>query len=124
MKQRIICSVILVCSVLLAACSTPKWSDLPVLAVPEQPSYEEKIELFQLSQELRKNKLDDDTRMQLLYTRSQLYDKLGMTVLAQSDLLRILKIRPDIPEVYNQLGGYSARAGELDSAYLAYDSAL
>lgn len=110
--------------ILMTGCTAPSWHNVPALATPVEPTYEEQVELFQLNQELRRKDIDSNARMQLLYERGLMLERFGLTTLSQSDFLRILRIRPDIPEVYNQLGSYAVQIGELDSAYLAFDSAL
>lgn len=115
---------IVVITLLLSGCSFLGWQRTPVLATPEQVTYEEEVLLAQISQQLGRRDLDNDSKIQLLYQRGSRYDALGFQAFAQSDFTQILSIRADIPEIYNYLGNYAVQQGDLDSAYLALNTAL
>lgn len=108
----------------LTGCAKPIWQQIPMLALPVDPSHEQQVELLQLNKELRRRDIDGNVRLQLLYERGSLLDQFGLNVMAQTDFLNVMRMRPDVPEIYNELGSYAVQIGELDSAYLAFDSAL
>lgn len=119
---RTVCIVVI--TLFLSGCSFLGWQRTPVLATPEQVTYEEEVQLAQISQQLARRDLDNDSKIQLLYQRGARYDALGFQAFAQSDFTQILNIRADIPEIYNYLGNYAVQQGDLDSAYLALNTAL
>ncbi len=106
--------------ILLSGCS----SSLPILAVPEQVSYDDELKIAQLSQQLSRRDIDDVTRMQLYFQRGIVYDSLGFKAFAQSDFAHLLSFNAEIPDVYNFLGTYSLRDGDFDGAFLALNTTL
>lgn len=108
----------------LTACQSFGNSNLPVLAIPEQNSYESELELAEISNQLNQPNLDEFTRISLHYRRGALYDSLGFHGFARSDFMSILAISPTIPGVYNYLGVLAAGQNDTDSALLAYNTVL
>lgn len=123
MRQYLYC-YILMFAFLITGCTVGGWRDIPILALPIEKTYEDQLFFVQLNQELNKRNLTQDKRIQLLYERAWLYDRLGLSALAQSDYYRILQIKPNIPEIYNHIGIHAMRSKQVDIAYLAFDSAL
>lgn len=115
---RIICFLLAV--ILLSGCS----NSLPVLAVPEQVSYEDELKIAQLSQQLSQNDIDTITRMQLIFERGIVYDSLGFKAFAYSDFTHLLSFNPEIPDLYNFLGNYALRDGDFDSALASFNTTL
>lgn len=116
--------VMLLVSFVLASCQLFEAREEPLLAVPVQVNSAKEIELVQLSYELNRPDLDNDTKIHLYYRRGVLYDSLGLRIFAQSDFNQILAISPRIPAVYNYLGVLSAASGDTDAALLSYNTAL
>ncbi|RKS87193.1 lipoprotein NlpI [Orbus hercynius] len=98
-------------------------SNTPVLAVPEQISYNDEVQLAQISQELYNRNLSDEAKMQLYYQRGALYDSLGFKAFAQNDFTQLLKFNVAIPDVYNYLGTYAMQEGDYNAAFLAFNTA-
>lgn len=117
---RIVC--FLMATVLLSGCSSSLL--LPVLAVPEQVSYDDEVKIAQLSQQLARRDIDHVTRMQLYFERGIAYDSLGFKAFAQSDFSTLLNYNPEVPDVYNFLGTYALRDGDFDAAFFALNTTL
>lgn len=96
----------------------------PLLAVPEQVSYEDEVKLAQISQQLYSKDIDDEARMQLFYQRGVLYDALGFKAFAQSDFTQLLNFNIAIPDVYNYLGIYAMQEGDYNAAFMAFNTTL
>ncbi|OCG21159.1 hypothetical protein A9G11_08450 [Gilliamella sp. wkB108] len=115
---RVVCFLLAV--ILLSGCS----SSLPLLAVPEQVSYEDELKIAQISQQLSRKDIDTLTRMQLIFERGIVYDSLGFKAFAQSDFSHLLSFNPEIPDVYNFLGTYALREGDFDAAFMSFNTTL
>ncbi|OCG01310.1 lipoprotein NlpI [Gilliamella sp. wkB112] len=115
---RIVCSLLAV--ILLSGCSNSQ----PLLAVPEQVSYDDELKIAQLSQQLSRRDIDTVTRMQLIFERGTVYDSLGFKAFAQSDFSQLLSFNPEIPDVYNFLGTYALRDGDFDNALMSFNTTL
>ncbi|MDF7667122.1 hypothetical protein PT273_04590 [Orbaceae bacterium ESL0727] len=112
----------MIATILLSGCSSSL--PPPVLAVPEQVSYDDEVKIAQLSQQLARRDIDNVTRMQLYFERGIVYDSLGFKAFAQSDFSTLLNYNPDIPDVYNFLGTYALRDGDFEAAFLALNTTL
>ncbi|MDF7671212.1 hypothetical protein PT276_08420 [Orbaceae bacterium ESL0721] len=117
---RIVC--FLIATTLLSGCSSSLQS--PVLAVPEQVSYNDEVKIAQLSQQLVRKDIDEVTRMQLYFERGIIYDSLGFKAFAQSDFVTLLNFNPLVADIYNSLGTYALRDGDFDAAFLALNTAI
>nr|WP_255457049.1 lipoprotein NlpI [Gilliamella sp. ESL0254] len=106
--------------ILLSGCSNSQ----PLLAVPEQVSYDDELKIAQISQQLSRKDLDTVTRMQLIFERGIVYDSLGFKAFAQSDFSYLLNFNPEIPDVYNFLGTYALREGNFDEALTSFNTTL
>ncbi|NUF49954.1 lipoprotein NlpI [Gilliamella sp. ESL0250] len=106
--------------ILLSGCSHSQ----PLLAVPEQVSYDDELKIAQISQQLSRKDLDTVTRMQLIFERGIVYDSLGFKAFAQSDFSYLLNFNPEIPDVYNFLGTYALREGNFDEALTSFNTTL
>lgn len=107
----------------ISGCSTFN-NDEPLLAVPQQVSFEEQVQLAQMSQQLSDTKLDNDTKIILYYQRGILYDSLGLRAYAESDFTQLLNFDVVIPEVYNYIGIYSMFENDYPAAFTALNTAL
>ena len=115
---RVICCLLAV--ILLSGCS----SSVPVLAVPEQVSYDDELKIAQISQQLSRKDIDIATRMQLIFERGIIYDSLGFKAFAQSDFSHLLSINPKVPDLYNFLGTYALRESDFDTALMSFNTIL
>ncbi|OCG02726.1 lipoprotein NlpI [Gilliamella apis] len=106
--------------IILSGCS----NSLPLLAVPEQVSYDDELKIAEISQQLSRRDLDTVSRMQLIFERGIVYDSLGFKAFAQSDFNHLLSFNPEIPDVYNFLGTYALRDGDFDNAMMAFNTTL
>ncbi|MWP60857.1 lipoprotein NlpI [Gilliamella sp. Pas-s25] len=106
--------------ILLSGCSHSQ----PLLAVPEQVSYDDELKIAQISQQLSRKDLDTVTRMQLIFERGIVYDSLGFKAFAQSDFSYLLNFNPEIPDVHNFLGTYALREGNFDEALTSFNTTL
>ncbi|MWN04923.1 lipoprotein NlpI [Gilliamella sp. Pas-s95] len=106
--------------ILLSGCSNSQ----PLLAVPEQVSYDDELKIAQISQQLSRKDLDTVTRMQLIFERGIVYDSLGFKAFAQSDFSYLLNFNPEIPDIYNFLGTYALREGNFDEALTSFNTTL
>ncbi|WP_127956481.1 lipoprotein NlpI [Serratia microhaemolytica] len=111
-------------ALMLVGCSQVEQRKDEALATPLQASQQQQLLLVRLEQILSSQSLTDDERAQLLYERAVLYDSAGLPILARSDFVHALAIRPDMPEVFNYLGIYLTQAGNFDAAYEAFNSVL
>ncbi|WP_392566685.1 lipoprotein NlpI [Utexia brackfieldae] len=116
--------LVIIAALCLTDCQSSSHSALPVLAIPEQISYDNELELAQISNQLSQSKLDELTRIKLLYRRGTLYDSLGFHTFARSDFMTILAMVPTIPGVYNYLGVIAAGQDDADSALLAFNTVI
>ena len=115
---RMLCCIFAV--IILSGCS----NSLPLLAVPEQVSYDDELKIAEISQQLSRQDLDTVSRMQLIFERGIVYDSLGFKAFAQSDFNHLLSFNPEIPDVYNFLGTYALRDGDFDNAMMAFNTTL
>ena len=115
---RMLCCIFTV--IILSGCS----NSLPLLAVPEQVSYDDELKIAEISQQLSRRDLDTVSRMQLIFERGIVYDSLGFKAFAQSDFNHLLSFNPEIPDVYNFLGTYALRDGDFDNAMMAFNTTL
>ena len=115
---RMLCYIFAV--IILSGCS----NSLPLLAVPEQVSYDDELKIAEISQQLSRRDLDTVSRMQLIFERGIVYDSLGFKAFAQSDFNHLLSFNPEIPDVYNFLGTYALRDGDFDNAMMAFNTTL
>lgn len=65
-----------------------------------------------------------DQKAELLYRRGELYDRMGMRVLARFDFDSALKLKPDMAEAHNFVGIHHTQNGNYVEAYDAFDSTL
>ncbi|CAL1329379.1 Lipoprotein NlpI [Candidatus Providencia siddallii] len=105
-------------------CNSNKYDKKKIFAIPLQPTLQQEIVLTRIEQILTSHSLSNYEYGQLLYERGVIYDSLGLKTLARNDFLKVLNIRPDIPEIFNFLGIYFIQSGNYENAYEAFDSAL
>jgi lipoprotein NlpI len=115
---RIVCCLLAV--ILLSGCT----NSLPILAIPEQVSYDNELRVAQISQQLSRRNINTTTRMQLIFERGIIYDSLGFKAFAQSDFSHLLSFNPEIPDVYNFLGTYALREGDFEVALISFNTTL
>lgn len=115
---RIVCCLLAV--ILLSGCT----NSLPILAIPEQVSYDNELRVAQISQLLSRRNINTTTRMQLIFERGIIYDSLGFKAFAQSDFSHLLSFNPEIPDVYNFLGTYALREGDFEVALISFNTTL
>lgn len=94
----------------------------PLLAVPEQVSYDDEMKLAQISQQIYNKNLDDKARMKLFIERGMLYDSLGFRVFAQTDFNQLLNYDVAVPNIYNYLGASAMYDGDYDTAFMAFNT--
>ncbi|SFB92046.1 lipoprotein NlpI [Pseudoalteromonas denitrificans] len=113
----------------LAACqSTPEKQDLPVVNVafttPLESNARSELAIARYSELLYRANLTNEQKAQLYYDRGVLFDSLGMQTLAWIDFNRTIKLKPDLPEVYNFLGIHLTLRQQYTKAYEMFDSVL
>lgn len=91
---------------------------------PLQVPYRNELAIARLSEILQRAELTEAQSAQLFYDRGVMYDSVGLRSLARLDFMRALRLKPDMPEVYNLLGIHYTLSGQFSEAYEAFDSAL
>jgi lipoprotein NlpI len=113
---------------LMACQSTPEKTDTPIVNVafttPLEPDVRSEIAIARYSELLYRANLTDEQKAQLYYDRGVLFDSLGMQTLAWIDFNRTIKLKPDLPEVYNFLGIHLTLKQQYTKAYEMFDSVL
>ncbi|WP_126801967.1 lipoprotein NlpI [Aliidiomarina minuta] len=95
-----------------------------ILVEPVMPSSQRQVEIAQISQLMLEHELSDEQMAILLYRRGALYDALGMSTLARIDFNQVLEYRPGMSDAYNYIGIHATQAGDFETAFEAFDSAL
>ena len=106
--------------ILMSGCSNSQ----PLLAVPEQVSYDDELKIAQISQQLSQKDIDAVTRIQLIFQRGVVYDSLGFKAFAQSDFSYLMEFNPEIPDIYNFMGTYALREGDFDNALMSFNTTI
>lgn len=96
------------------------WLTPEPLPVP----YRNELAIARLSEILHRAELTEEQSAQLFYDRGVMFDSVGLRSLARLDFMRALRLKPDMPEVYNFLGIHYTLNGSFEQAYEAFDSAL
>lgn len=96
----------------------------PLLAVPQQVSYDDEIRLAEISQQLYSKNLSDNDKMRLIFQRGALYDSLGFRAFAQTDFNQLLTYNLAIPDVYNYLGINAMHDGDYETAFMAFNTTI
>lgn len=91
---------------------------------PQQVPYRNELAIARLSEILQRAELTEAQSAQLFYDRGVMYDSVGLRSLARLDFMRALRLKPDMPEVYNLLGIHYTLSGNFSEAYEAFDSTL
>lgn len=91
---------------------------------PLQVPYRNELAIARLSEILQRAELTEAQSAQLFYDRGVMYDSVGLRSLARLDFMRALRLKPDMPEVYNLLGIHYTLSGNFSEAYEAFDSTL
>ncbi len=113
---------------LIACQSSNKPIGAPVVNVafsePLASDFRSEIAIARYSELLYRANLTDEQKAQLYYDRGVLFDSLGMQTLARIDFNRTMKLKPDLPEVYNFLGIHHTLLQQYTKAYEMFDSVL
>ncbi|MDD4864610.1 MAG: lipoprotein NlpI [Alishewanella agri] len=111
---------------ILAGCAQQPATKAEAWLTPEplQVPYRNELAIARLSEILQRAELTEAQSAQLFYDRGVMYDSVGLRSLARLDFMRALRLKPDMPEVYNLLGIHYTLSGNFSEAYEAFDSTL
>lgn len=112
--------------IILAGCAQQPATKAEAWLTPEplQVPYRNELAIARLSEILQRAELTEAQSAQLFYDRGVMYDSVGLRSLARLDFMRALRLKPDMPEVYNLLGIHYTLSGNFSEAYEAFDSTL
>lgn len=112
--------------VILAGCAQQPATKAEAWLTPEplQVPYRNELAIARLSEILQRAELTEEQSAQLFYDRGVMYDSVGLRSLARLDFMRALRLKPDMPQVYNLLGIHYTISGNFSEAYEAFDSTL
>lgn len=100
--------------------SVQAWMIPEPLAAP----YRNELAIARLSEILQRAELTDEQTAKLYFDRGIMFDSLGLKSLARLDFMRAVRLKPDMPQVYNLLGIHYTISGNFNEAYEAFDSVL
>lgn len=123
-------SLLLCAAVITTGCATSPKAPQGVLVedrlLPEAEAtpVRSEIAISRITEMLQSAALDKSQQAKLYYERGVMYDSVGLSVLARIDLIRALRLKPDMADAYNFIGIHHTMNAEYESAFEAFDSAL
>lgn len=114
----------------LAGCALPQGGDKHInpdyvkVEVPYVLNNIEQVKLIRLARMLNLEDASNREKAELLYARAVVYDRLGLSLIAQLSLMTALELDNQLPYIYAYLADLYISDNKFQEAYEAYDAAL